>query len=60
MQNILMDTLPGRIAYQDLKNTSVEDFTYEFQGGTGVIHVFRRFIEYSDIFWGKLKRTLHG
>ena len=30
MQNILMETLPGRIAYQDLKNASVEDFIYEF------------------------------
>ena len=35
MQNILIETLPGRIAYRDLKNASVEDFTYEFVGGVG-------------------------
>ena len=57
MQNILMETLPGRIAYQDLKNASPEDFIYEFQGGTGVIYVSRQFIEYGDIFWGETEEN---
>ena len=57
MQNILIETLPGRIAYQDLKNASVEDFTYKFVGGTGVIHVSRQFIKYDDIFWGETEEN---
>ena len=57
MQNILMETFPGRIAYQDLKNASVEDFTYEFVGGIGVIHVSRQFIKYDDIFWGETEEN---
>ena len=57
MQNILIETLPGRIAYQDLKNASVEDFTYEFVGGVGVIHVSRQFIKYDDIFWGETEEN---
>ena len=57
MQNILIETLPGRIAYQDLKNTSVEDFTYNFVGGVGVIHVSRQFIKYDDIFWGETEEN---
>ena len=57
MQNILIETLPGRIGYQDLKNASVEDFIYKFVGGIGVIHVSRQFIKYDDIFWGEIKKT---
>lgn len=57
MQNILIETLPGRIAYQDLKNASLEDFTYNFVGGVGVIHVSRQFIKYDDIFWGETEEN---
>ena len=57
MQNILIETLPGRIAYQDLKNASLEDFTYNFVGGVGVIHVSRQFIKYGDIFWGETEEN---
>ena len=57
MQNILIETLPGRIAYQDLKNASVEDFIYKFVGGIGVIHVSRQFIKYDDIFWGETEEN---
>ena len=57
MQNILIETLPGRIAYQDLKNASVEDFTYKFVGGVGVILVSRQFTKYDDIFWGETEEN---
>lgn len=53
MDSILVNTLPGRIAYEDLKNASAEDFVYEFRGGEGVVHETRKFIEYSDIYWGE-------
>lgn len=57
MQNILIETLPGRINYQDLKNASLEDFAYKFVGGIGVIHVSRQFIKYDDIFWGETEEN---
>lgn len=53
MNSILTQTLEGRIAYEDLKNASENDFLYVFKGGIGVIHEGRQFIEYEDIFWGE-------
>jgi len=50
---MLIETLPGRISYADLENAQVEDFTYEFVGGEGVVHVDRKFIKYDEIFWGE-------
>lgn len=57
MQHILTEILPGRIAYEDLKNASVEDFLRDFEGGTGVVHVARMYIRYSDIFWGETEEN---
>jgi hypothetical protein len=53
MNPILTETLEGRIAYDDLKNSSKNDFIYVFKGSTGVIHEGRQFIKYDDIFWGE-------
>jgi len=53
MNSILNQTLEGRIAYEDLKNASENDFLYIFKGGTGVIHEGRQFIDYEDIYWGE-------
>jgi len=53
MNSILIETLEGRIAYDDLKNASKDDFLYVFKGSTGVIHEGRQFIKYDDIFWGE-------
>jgi len=57
MNSILTETLPGRIAYDDLKNASVEDFLCEFEGGVGVVHVSRQYIPYSEIFWGETEEN---
>lgn len=57
MDSILTETLPGRIAYEDLKNASADDFLYEFRGGIGVIHEGRKYINYSDIFWGETEEN---
>ena len=50
---MLIETLPGRISYADLENAQVEDFTCEFVGGEGVVHLDRKFIKYDEIFWGE-------
>lgn len=53
MNSILNQNFEGRIAYEDLKNASKNDFLYIFKGGTGVIHEGRQFIDYEDIYWGE-------
>jgi hypothetical protein len=57
MDSIFIQTLPGRIVYEDLKDACVDDFLYEFRGGVGVIHQDRKYINYSDIFWGETEEN---
>ena len=54
---MLTETLPGRIAYEDLVNAKVEDFSYEFVGGEGVKHLDRKFINYDEIYWGETEEN---
>ena len=49
--NPLSEILPGRIAYQDLKNATGADFA-PFREGEGVIHKGRKYIEYKNVNYG--------
>mgnify|MGYP001228631183 FL=1 len=49
--NSLNQTLPGRIAYKDLKNAEGTDFA-SFRVGEGVVHKGRKYIFYSDVNYG--------
>lgn len=47
------NTMEGRVDYDNLSKTPVEQFTAEFQAAEGVEHVRRVFIQYPNIFYGE-------
>ena len=47
------NTIEGRVDYDNLSKTPINEFTAEFQTSEGVEHVRRVFIKYKNIFYGE-------